>query len=479
MTGEVASSIEKTLSKGRWGVPRIPCMKSFVRVWSLALMLATILHGADPNPHPPQRAKLVDTLDIEPVWAGHPVGFSLLTHAPYQFVAYYDAKRQLTIARRKLDERQWSFTKLPDTTGWDSHNYLAMAVDDDGFLHLSGDMHASPLNYFRSTKPLDPSSFEAIKPMVGPAETKATYPTFLRGPNNELIFTYRTGSSGDGDQIYNIYDLKTQTWKRMSDKPLTDGEGKRNAYFNGPVRGPDGWFHLAWVWRESPDASSNHDLSYARSKDLMHWETAQGEALKLPIRMGKNITVDPVPEKGGLINGNTKIGFDNRNRVTISYHKYDAKKNLQPWIARLEDGKWKLYQPARWDKPVDFGGGGTLAFSVRVGAVIHEDDGKLTQSWGHPELGSGIWILDPKTLTSIGTLKRNPVPSEIGKIQGSFPGLKGKSAFDSGKSDKPGIRYMLRWETLGANRDHPREKPWPEPSMLRLHAITDIGSDDP
>jgi hypothetical protein len=439
-----------------------------------AFMTATV-HGADSKPADARQIpKIVDTLDVAPVWAGHPVGFTLLTRAPYQFVAYYDAERHLTVARRKLDERSWSFTKLQDTTGWDSHNYITMVIDDGGFIHLSGDMHKAPLNYFRSTKPLDPTTLVKTKSMVGTLEDHVTYPQFLRGAKNELIFTYRDGGSGDGNQIYNVYDQEKQTWKRLLDTPLTDGQGKRNAYFNGPLKGPDAWFHLAWVWRESPDASSNHDLSYARSKDLVHWENAQGEPLPLPIRMGKNITVDPVPEKGGLINGNTKIGFDDKGRVTISYHKYDAAKNLQPWTARLENKEWKLYQTTHWDKPVEFEGGGTLGFNVNVGAVTHEADGRLTQSWGHPDLGSGIWILDPTTLKSVGSIKRNASPPGFGKVEGTFPGLKPKFASDSGKSDKPGVHYVLRWETLGANRDRPREGKLPEPSMLRLYAITDV-----
>lgn len=450
-------------------------MRSLLSHLTIAGLIAATVHGAEPKPaDSPQIPKIVETLDVAPVWAGHPVGFSLLTHAPYQFVAYYDAERHLTVARRKLEERTWSFTKLPDTTGWDSHNYITMVVDDGGFLHLSGDMHASPLNYFRSSKPLDPSTFVKVKPMVGPLEDRVTYPRFCRGVKNELIFTYRSGGSGDGDQIYNVYDQENKTWKRLLDTPLTDGQGKRNAYFNGPLKGPDGWFHLAWVWRESPDASSNHDLSYVRSKDLVHWENAQGEPLKLPIRMGKNTIVDPVPQKGGLINGNTKLGFDDKGRVTISYHKYDAAKNLQPWTARLEDKKWKFYQTTEWNKPVDFGGNGSLAFRVNVGAVTREADGRLTQLWGHPEFGSGIWILDPATLKAVGSIKRNATPPGFGKVEGIFPELKVKFERDSGKSDKPGIHYVLRWETLGANRDRPREGKLPDPSMLRLHAITDV-----
>jgi hypothetical protein len=431
---------------------------------------------ADTNDSIPviQRAVAEDSLDIAPVWAGHPVQFALLTHAPFQFVAFYDDQRRLTVAQRKLDERKWTFNILPDTTGWDSHNYLALAADDDGYLHLSGDMHAVPLKYFRTTKSWDASTFERMAGMTGSNETSCTYPQFFRGAKDELVFTYRDGRSGNGNQIFNAYDPKTKTWDRLLDKPLTDGEGKRNAYFDGPVKGPDGWFHLAWVWRESPDASSNHHLSYARSKDLIHWETGAGKPLTLPITLETSEIVDSVPQKGGIINGNTKIGFDNLGRVTISYHKYDAAGNTQPWTARLEDGKWKLYQITDWPYRWDFGGNGTLVFEIRLGLVHLENDGRLTQTFSHAKFGDGTWLIDPQTLRSLGTIHYERTPPELDKVENAFPGLTVRWAEDSGSRGQSNMRYWLRWETLDENRDRPRQGPLPPPSTLRLVAVKTV-----
>jgi len=413
-------------------------------------------------------AVAMEALDIAPVWAGHPVRFALLTHAPLQFVAFFDAERRLTVAQRRLDEHQWAFRQLPDTTGWDSHNYLALAADDDGYLHLSGDMHAVPLKYFRTAKPWEASTFERVRAMVGSNEQRVTYPQFFRGPNQELVFTYRDGGSGNGNQIYDVYDRNTKAWKRLFDGPLTDGEGRRNAYFDGPVKGPDGWFHLAWVWRESPDASSNHDLSYARSRDLVHWETGDGQPLARPISLSTSDIVDPVPQKGGLINGNAKIGFDREGRVTISYHKYDEAGQTQPWTARLEQGKWKHYQITDWPYRWDFGGGGSLVFAIGLGPVHRENDGRLTQSFSHVKFGSGTWLIDPKTLQATGQVRRQEMPPEWSRVAGSFPGLRVRWANDTGTSDLPGWEYRLRWETLEANRDRPREGALPPPSALRL-----------
>lgn len=436
----------------------------------LLSLLGAAASGAAPAPMP--RPTVAETLDVAPVWAGHPVGFALLTRPPFQFVAFYDAERRLTVAQRLLTKRQWSFTRLPVTTGWDSHNYLTLAADDEGLLHLSGNMHCVPLIYFRTAKPLAAATFERIGKMTGNQEHRTTYPRFFRGPRQEFIFTYRDGSSGNGNQIFNLYHPPTRTWSRLLDQPLTDGEGKRNAYFDGPVKGPDGYFHLAWVWRESPDAATNHDLSHARSKDLRHWENAAGKPLTLPIRLSDPVVVDPVPEQGGLINGNAKIGFDDRGRVTVSYHKHDASGHTQPWNARFENGGWRFYQPCDWPWRWDFGGGGTLGFAITLGPVTREADGQLSQSWRHQQFGGGCWRLDPTTLRAVGKFSRPGQPPEIGRITGTFPGLKVMTAGDAGAGDASGRRYLLRWETLPANRDQPRTGELPPPSMLRLYTLT-------
>ncbi len=42
---------------------------------------------------------------------------------------------------------------------------------------------------------------------------------------------------------------------------------------------------------------------------------------------------------------------------------------------------------------------------------------------------------------------------------------------DTGRGPDPQVSYMLWWETLGPNRDRPREGAPPPPSMLRLYTI--------
>ncbi|HEX8521311.1 MAG TPA: BNR repeat-containing protein [Tepidisphaeraceae bacterium] len=433
----------------------------------LLVALIVLLSAAGVRASEPRVAEVVE---VDRVWSGHSVGFALLTQVKTQYVAYFDAERRMIVASRELGKREWVKKDLGQKIGWDSHNYITMAIDDAGQLHVSGNMHANPMLYFVTTEPGDVTSLTRVEKLVGSEETRCTYPVFMKGASGQFIFTYRSGGSGNGNQIYNIYDSKTKIWRRLTDAPLTDGQGKMNAYFGGPTKGPDGFFHLCWVWRDTGDCATNHDLSYARSKDLVHWENGQGEPLSLPIKLGDDVIVDPVPAGGGIINGNTKIGFDRQKRVIVSYHKFDPSGNTQLYNARLENGAWKIYQASDWDYRWAFSGGGSIVFEVRVGNVSVARGGTLVQTYQHAKLGSGAWKLDEATLRPIGTFQpERDRPRELDRVESDFPGMSVRWAGDSGKTS--GARHFLRWETLGPNRDRPRSGDLPEPSVLRVYRI--------
>lgn len=333
-------------------------IKSAVVLLVSVLFVAATVAGEEKSMNPE-----FQVLEIEPVWAGHSVRFALLTHGNKQFAAYFDANRQLSVAERALGSSSWKITKLDSKLEWDSHNYLTMAVDLDGYLHLSGNMHVVPLVYFRSEKPLDASSLKPIHRMIGEREAKTTYPVFYEGPSKELIFAYRDGSSGNGDTLFNVYDEKTKTWKRLYDTPLFDGDGKMNAYHIGPEKGPDGYYHLTWVWRNSIMAETNHDLSYMRSRDLKSWETVNGKPVHLPVSLANtDVIVDPIPVQGGILNGSGKIGFDLNGGLVISYHKFDPAGKTQLYFARYSSGQWEIIQASHWDYRWEIKGGGAKSW---------------------------------------------------------------------------------------------------------------------
>ncbi len=419
-------------------------------------------------------SKLLAAFEIAEVPSGFPVGFCLLTHAKRQYVAYYDARRRMTVAARGLDSDRWQYHVLPSEVFWDSHNYVTLAVDDDNYLHLSGNMHGVPLVYFRTSRPGEITTFERIPAMTGRDEKRCTYPQFMRGSDQRLIFHYRDGGSGGGNEIYNVYDLPTRTWKRLMDQPLTDGGGSMNAYLSGPLPGPDGRFHLCWVWRDTPDCRTNHDPSYARSRDLIHWETIDGRPIELPITIDTAGTlIEPIPINAGIINGALRIGFDSRHRVLASYHKHDASGNTQAIVARFEHGCWVSRQISEWEHRWDFNGGGSIEFGIRLGALQAYGQGKLALPYAHFRHGEGLLVIDEQTLVPLGTAEApRRIPAGLEIPESDFPGMTVQWAEDLGAAPDPGSRYVLRWETLPHHRDAPREGALPAASHLKLYRIS-------
>ncbi|MGZ0656371.1 BNR repeat-containing protein [Coraliomargarita sp. W4R72] len=419
---------------------------------------------------------VADIQELDQVWSGHRVGFELLTYPPYQYVAYYDANRQMTIAQRRLDSKEWVYNKLPSYVKWDSHNYIVMAVDQEGYVHVSGNMHVSPLIYFRSTAPHDIATLE-VAAMTGEKEDRTTYPAFMKNADGDLIFNYRDGSSGNGVTYYNIYDTDTRSWSRLVDRSILDGESRMNAYHRGPTLGPDGYYHMSWVWRDTIYCETNHDLSYARSRDLVHWETAAGEPLTLPLTIETpGLIVDPIPVEGGILNGSGKIGFDSKGRVVLTYHKFDEAGNTQLYHARVEDGRWHFYQTTNWEHRWYFSGGGSLGEAdVRHGNVSPAEEGLLELSVSHVKYPSGTYLLNEDDFSVSAIKKKDPAEQafyrKLYRKQSNFPGINSVRAYDKGKDLDPSEKYILQWETLPAFRDVARPKPWPEPSTLRLFKV--------
>jgi hypothetical protein len=432
---------------------------------------------------PLQRLQLTDSLKIADVWSGHPVDFAFVQRGDSQYVACYDTGRRMSVAMRPVSSKTVRVVNLPSTIGWDSHNYIAMALDSLGLVHVSGNMHNVALVYFRSTVP---GRIDSLKPatMVGSLETSMTYPVFFKGPSNELLYMYRDGGSGNGNQIFNTWSMSAKKWSRLFDKALFDGQGQRNVYMGGPLLGPDGYFHVYWMWRETADAATTHDVGYIRSRDLLNWETAAGVKLTLPITASTpGVLVDTIPQHGGVINRGA-IGFDSQKRVIVTYHKFDASGNTQLYNARWESGRWKKYQTSDWAYRWDFGGTGSLVMNITFGPVMVEPNGSLTQSYYHVQYGTGIWQLDETTLRPSANLGSSlwPVALEQPRRSGmvvhwlkSTGLISMAGTFLNSTSTPPAdpsTVYALRWETMPENQDQPRT-PIPAPTPLMLYTFKD------
>ncbi len=211
----------------------------------------------------------------------------------------------------------------------------------------------------------------------------------------------------------------------------------------------------------------------------MHWEHSDGSPLPLPITLRTGEIVDHVPVGGGVINGNVKMGFDTAGCPIVSYHKFDEEGKTQIYNARREEHGWRIYRTSAWSYRWEFGGGGTIPFEIRIGPVDVEPNSQLSQTYQHVTHGSGTWLLDEATLQPLAMdVAPSAYPPALGEVESNVSGMMVNLADDLGASGKPGVRYVLRWETLGPNRDYPREEPMPPPSMLTVHKLQALATVD-
>jgi len=426
------------------------------------IALATTSHAAD-------ALRVRACTEIGTVWAGHPVGFSFAKNRDQLYVGFYDENRFMVVGQRPVGKGDWTLHRTRERVGWDSHNSIAFGFDPAGGLHVAANMHCVPLRYYRTKTPGDVTSLEALHKMTGQQEKRATYPVFMNAPDGRLYFIYRDGGSGNGMRLINVYDEKARTWARHVDKPLLSGLGKVNAYPTRIATDRKGMFHIAWVWRDTPDCSTNHDVSYARSRDLKTWETSAGDPIALPMTPGNSEVVDPVPARGGLLN-NVKLSFDGQDRPMIAYHKFDADGNTQLFVARLEGKVWKIRQTTKWKHRWYFKGGGCIRTLIGFSAVTVAPDGRsLMQSYSHWEEGGANRLLDAATLQPIGKAPRGVQwPAIVRKLESDFAGMR----VNVRTVEHDGATFALRWETLGANRDRPRPNDQiPPPSRLVLYEL--------
>lgn len=265
---------------------------------------------------------------------------SVVSHNNVQYVAFYDSASYVVIAKRVIGSQAWTVKRTPYTGKvTDAHNAISIMVDGEGYLHVSWDHHGDPLRYCKSIQPGSLDLTDKI-PMLGQDEKNVTYPEFYRLPSGDLLFMYRSGGSGRGNLILNKYSVKDKTWKRLHNV-LLDGEGQRNAYWQACID-PRGIIHLSWVWRESPNVASNHDIAYACSNDEgLTWQNSRGSKYKLPINASTAEYALRIPPSSELIN-QTSMCADHRGRPYIVTYWRPSGKEAPQYHVVFKDGKtWK------------------------------------------------------------------------------------------------------------------------------------------
>ena len=201
---------------------------------------------------------------------------SVVSHDKSQYIAYYDGDGFVVLGKRDIGSETWEIKKTQYKGNIrDAHNSICIIVDGDGYLHLSWDHHSNPLRYCRSKYPGSLELTDKLH-MTGEKEERVTYPEFYTLPTGDLLFLFRDGGSGNGSLMMNHYNLNTKEWTQRQDA-FIDGEDQRSAYWQ-LCTDPEGTIHISWVWRESGDVATNHDMAYAKSEDGGEtWSKSNGE----------------------------------------------------------------------------------------------------------------------------------------------------------------------------------------------------------
>ncbi len=315
---------------------------------------------------------------------------SLWTHRGWQYAAYWDDGKQVSIARRRLPGEtrpggarvggSWAVISLPGyqrtadidrgkggatSRGFgDGHEKVAMGISSDGYIHLSFDHHLSTLRYRHSVGPIANSAErakwteEAFSPVhnnlgrvmrsrnsrtrrnaVGPKIESVTYPSFVRADDSLLLYLRLGGGSGSANS--HLFRYRKGQWldrqeptSKLIDKTWSGGDRTVNAYPFG-IKVQKGRCHIAWCWRDTPNPKTSHDLCYAYSDDLgTTWRNNAGTVIarkgfRFMTADTPGVTVFQIPAGKRYINGGS-MAVDPKGRVHI--------------LARNEDGAPTHYQ---------------------------------------------------------------------------------------------------------------------------------------
>jgi hypothetical protein len=308
-------------------------------------------------------------------WAANSVNAVIFRHNSLtsfkntQYIAYYDSAQRLVIGKRKLGSTKWELQTTPYSgKATDAHNTISIITDGEGYLHVSWDHHNNELRYARSVKP-GSLTLTSKLPMTGKKESKVTYPEFYRLPNGNLLFLYRDGGSGNGNLMLNQYDAKTKQWTQLQDGWI-NGEGQRSPYWQMAID-KAGTIHLSWVWRESPDVASNHDMGYACSKDGGRtWEKSTGQKYTLPVTAANAEYACYIPQNSELINS-TSMSTDDAGHPYIATYWRDSSNNIPQYRMVYNDGqRWIAQQVSHRTTPFSLSGSGTKRIPISRPQIV-------------------------------------------------------------------------------------------------------------
>ncbi len=354
---------------------------------------------------------------------------NIVTVDGYQYATWYRARgssyEDLMLARRDLAGTTWEvFDSGKDLSNgdnnWDAHNVSSIGISGDGRVHVAWDMHNNTL------RTMDTATGVATSPVGtwnvgilnaersslnagGSTITDVTYPRYITKPNGDMILTYRTGGSGNGNMNFATYDAGTGLWNAPHQiingtNPIwytdpVNSSDNRNAYLNGLSIGPDGDLHVTWTWREEATGGSNHDICYAYSDDGGDtWRNNSGAVIGTvgsPIDLNSpGIVVVAMDRTNTLMNQQAQA-VDGDGRVhSVMWHKTDeAPPQTSPPFTTAPAAYFHYFRDpdtGAWTRR-------DLPTSREVGSrpdMAYDQDDNLYVAYLSPGPGDGTAVLD-------------------------------------------------------------------------------------
>ena len=389
------------------------------------------------------------------VWSGTRVGFGAAASRGTVWVAYYNAERKLTVAELAHDRQKLCTITLESIFhGWDSHNVTVVGIAPDGSRHVAGNMHASKLVYARTDSSGDLATL-AFRSMIGREETHVTYPRFFNGADGTLYFMYRSGESGDGEWLLNRW--ADGSWTHAGKLFSNMGrDGRVSAYPSSLVRGPDGTYHVAIVWRRTSDVRTNFEVSYAKTRDFTGWAGAFTPFVAGSLRNELAERIEAPGEDSGLLNS-AQVALSEAGKPIVFYTRYsaDGRNNLVA-ATPLNEG-WFVHELARAAQRKTLAGGGSLAEAPRFSVAPDGDKLMIRLSFsGEPQQAFAV---DAQTLVKFSAAMAMPddrTPKVTRPVTYGLddPVSVSQTVLDYQRPGQPVGKFV--WTAQGPNRDRPR-----------------------
>lgn len=262
------------------------------------------------------------------------------------------------VFKKSINGGAWSYFELTNVDGNplarptadDSHNAYCMTVTKDGYIIISGNMHADPCRAVISDNPYDINSWSAI---TYSDNAEITYPRLTLFPNGKTRVFWREGSSQAGQYYTALFNDSAKAFEAKL--KLIETDLHSNAYEQRIGVGLDNSLHLCWGYRTaSSSADSNYGLFYAKSMDNgLTWTNADGTInYPLPLNEANCEKIADIAQSSGYVNQNGGA-VDRDGKYHTCLWQHDSNNNTQIMHIWFDGANWQIEQITHFNFHID------------------------------------------------------------------------------------------------------------------------------